>query len=107
MYIRTLRKELHKLKKEENKWKEVKVIQLKIQGERKKKSIKKIGKARKSFLESRVQRIRGWRANFRQKYWLCSWKKPVTDLSFNSRNQPRSSTRFTAISLERTRGNLC
>lgn len=56
MYIRTLRKELHKLKKEENKWKEVKVIQLKIQGERKKKSIKKIGKARKSFLESRVQR---------------------------------------------------
>lgn len=60
MYIRTLRKELHKLKKEENKWKEVKVIQLKIQAE--KKSIKKIGKARKSFLESRVQRVRGWRA---------------------------------------------
>lgn len=74
MYIRTLRKELHKLKKEENKWKEVKVIQLKIEGERKKKSIKKIGKARKSFLESRVQRVRGWRANFRQKYWLCPWK---------------------------------
>lgn len=66
MYIRTLRKELHKLKKEENKRKEVKVIQLKIQAE--KKSIKKIGKARKSFLESRVQRVRGWRANFRQKY---------------------------------------
>lgn len=66
MYIRTLRKELHKLKKEENKRKEVKVIQLKIQAE--KKSIKKIEKARKSFLESRVQRVRGWRANFRQKY---------------------------------------
>lgn len=35
---------------------------------RKKESIKKIGKARKSFLESRVQRVRAWGANFRQKY---------------------------------------
>lgn len=66
MYIRTLRKELHKLKKEENKWKEVKVIQLKIEGERKKKKYKEDWKGKK-----KLSRVAGPKST-----WMASQLPP-------------------------------